>query len=59
METTMKDYIKPTIEILKKQIEKNIADTSSSDTKNIHKLGFIHTLSPNHVVSIASSTDNS
>ena len=55
----MKDYVKPTIEVLKKQIEKSIADTGSSDKQNVHKLGFIHTLSPSHIVSIAGSTDDS
>jgi len=59
METVMKDYVKPTIEVLKKQIEKSIADTGSSDKQNVHKLGFIHTLSPSHIVSIAGSTDDS
>jgi len=41
----MKDYVKPTIEILEKQIEKSIADTNNNEIEGIYKFLPIHTLS--------------
>ena len=58
-ENAMKDYIKPTIEILENQIEKSIADTGRSDKKSVHKLAFIHTLSQNQINNTVNSTDDS
>ena len=40
----MKNYIKPTIEILEQRIEKNTKDTGNSETESFYELAPIHTL---------------
>jgi len=44
----MKEYVKPTIEISEKQIEKSTADTGNNETEGIYKLLSIYTLSQNN-----------
>jgi len=41
----MKDYVKPTIEIMEKQSENSTADTGSNEIEGIYKFLPIHTLS--------------
>jgi len=41
----MKDYVKPTIEILAQQTETSTTDTSKNEIEGIYKLLPIHTLS--------------
>jgi len=50
-ETQMKEYVKPTIEILEAQIEANRERNQrfgSSENKKSFELGFVHTLSNDH-----------
>lgn len=40
----MKNYVKPTLEILEKKIEKSAKYTDNSEAEYIYELGYIHTL---------------
>jgi len=40
----MKNYVKPTIEVLEKQIEKSTKYNDNSETDHIFELAHIHTL---------------
>ena len=51
----MKDYIKPTIEILEQRIEKSVKETGNGEIDSAYELGLIHTLSQNHISSTGDS----
>ena len=46
----MKEYVKPTLEILEKKFERKAADPDGKENISAYDLGLVHTLSNGYII---------